>query len=65
MYLPERMSEAEITAAVQAIVAEVGATGPGDMGKVMGKVKEHLGWQGRYGLGVRRREGRLEPISTG
>lgn len=42
VYLPERMSEAEITAAVQAIVAEVGAAGPGDMGKVMGAVKSQL-----------------------
>lgn len=42
VYLPERMSEAEITAAVQAIVAEVGAAGPGDMGKVMGAVKSKL-----------------------
>ena len=42
VYLPERMSEAEITAAVQAIVAEVGAAGPGDMGKVMGAVKTKL-----------------------
>ena len=41
-YLPARMSEAEVTAAVQAIVAEVGARGPGDMGKVMGVVKTRL-----------------------
>ncbi|MDY0106461.1 MAG: GatB/YqeY domain-containing protein [Giesbergeria sp.] len=41
-YLPERMSEAEVAAAVQAIVAELGAKGPGDMGKVMGVVKTRL-----------------------
>lgn len=41
-YLPARMSEAEIAQAVQAIVAEVGAKGPGDMGKVMGVVKIRL-----------------------
>lgn len=41
-YLPARMSEAEVTAAVLAIVAEVGAKGPGDMGKVMGVVKTRL-----------------------
>ena len=41
-YLPARMSEAEVTAAVQAIVAEVGAKGPGDRGKVMGVVKTRL-----------------------
>ena len=41
-YLPERMSAEEITAAVQGIVAELGAAGPGDMGKVMGAVKTRL-----------------------
>jgi uncharacterized protein YqeY len=50
VYLPERMSEAEITTAVQAIVAEVGATGPGDMGKVMGKVKSALAGKADMGL---------------
>ena len=41
-YLPARMSEAEILDAVKAIVAELGAKGPGDMGKVMGVVKTRL-----------------------
>jgi uncharacterized protein YqeY len=41
-YLPERMSEAEVAEAVKAIVVEVGAKGPGDMGKVMGVVKTRL-----------------------
>ncbi len=41
-YLPARISEAEILDAVKAIVAEVGAAGPGDMGKVMGVVKARL-----------------------
>ena len=50
VYLPQRMSEAEITAAVQAIVAEVGATGPADMGKVMGKVKTDLAGKADMGL---------------
>jgi uncharacterized protein YqeY len=36
------MSEGEVAAAVQAIVAELGAKGPGDMGKVMGAVKTRL-----------------------
>ena len=49
-YLPERLSEAEITAAVQAIVAEVGATGPGDMGKVMCKGKATLAGKADMGL---------------
>ncbi len=41
-YLPTRMSGEEVTAAVQAIVAQLGAKGPGDMGKVMGAVKTQL-----------------------
>ncbi|WP_293748871.1 GatB/YqeY domain-containing protein [Limnohabitans sp. Rim8] len=41
-YLPARMSAEEVTAAVQAIVSELGAKGPGDMGKVMGAVKTQL-----------------------
>jgi len=41
-YLPQRMSADEVTAAVKAIVADLGASGPGDMGKVMGAVKTQL-----------------------
>lgn len=41
-YLPARMSVDEIAAEVRAIVAELGASGPGDMGKVMGAVKTRL-----------------------
>ena len=40
--LPQCMSAEEVTAAVAAIVAELGASGPGDMGKVMGAVKAQL-----------------------
>ena len=41
-YLPARMSAIEVTEAVKTIVADVGATGPGDMGKVMAAVKAQL-----------------------
>jgi hypothetical protein len=41
-YLPQRLSAEEVAAEVRAIVAELGATGPGDMGKVMGAVKTRL-----------------------
>ena len=41
-YLPQRMGADEIAAEVKAIVAELGAKGPGDMGKVMGVVKTRL-----------------------
>ena len=41
-YLPARLSPDEVAAEVRAIVAELGAKGPGDMGKVMGAVKSRL-----------------------
>ena len=41
-YLPTRLSSAEIEAQVQAIVAEVGAAGAGDMGRVMAIIKTRL-----------------------
>jgi uncharacterized protein YqeY len=41
-YMPEQLSDAEIAAEVQAAVAEVGAAGPQDMGKVMGVLKPKL-----------------------
>nr|WP_315228932.1 GatB/YqeY domain-containing protein [uncultured Limnohabitans sp.] len=50
VYLPQRLSADEITAAVKAIVAEVGAAGPGDMGKVMGAVKAQLAGKADMGL---------------
>ncbi|WP_445286815.1 GatB/YqeY domain-containing protein [Variovorax atrisoli] len=42
VYLPQRMGADEVAAEVKAIVAELGAKGPGDMGKVMGVVKARL-----------------------
>jgi uncharacterized protein YqeY len=41
-YLPQRLSADEVAAEVAKIVASLGATGPGDMGKVMGAVKAQL-----------------------
>ena len=41
-YLPERLSAQELNDAVLAIVKELGASSPGDMGKVMGAVKTRL-----------------------
>jgi uncharacterized protein YqeY len=37
-YAPEQLSEAELDRLIEEAIAEVGATGPGDLGKVMGKV---------------------------
>jgi uncharacterized protein YqeY len=41
-YLPKQMSAEELEAAVKAIVAETGAEGPKDMGKVMGVASKQL-----------------------
>ena len=49
-YLPQRLSADEVTAQVAAIVAELGASGPGDMGKVMGAVKAKLAGKADMGL---------------
>ena len=41
-YLPARLSADEVTIAVAAIVADLGAVGPADMGRVMAAVKGQL-----------------------
>ena len=41
-YLPTQMTDAELEAAVSAIIAQVGAAGPQDMGKVMGVASKQL-----------------------
>jgi uncharacterized protein len=41
-YLPQRLSAEDVAAQVARIVKELGAAGPGDMGKVMGAVKAQL-----------------------
>jgi len=41
-YLPQRLSSEEVAAAVARIAADVGAAGPGDMGKVMAAAKAEL-----------------------
>ena len=41
-YLPQRMDADAVAAEVNSVVAELGAKGPGDMGKVMGAVKAKL-----------------------
>jgi len=49
-YLPAKMGEAEIVAAIQAAIAETGATGAADMGKLMGALKPKLAGQADMGL---------------
>jgi uncharacterized protein YqeY len=48
-YMPQQLDEAEIAAAVAEVIASVGATGPQDMGKVMGMLKPKLA--GRADMG--------------
>ncbi|HET7772195.1 MAG TPA: GatB/YqeY domain-containing protein [Burkholderiaceae bacterium] len=50
VYLPEQMSEAEVEAAVAAAVAQAGAAGPQDMGKVMAIVKPALAGKADMGM---------------
>ena len=48
-YLPQQLSEAEVDAAIAAAIAEAGAVGAKDMGKVMGLLKSRLA--GRTDMG--------------
>ena len=49
-YLPQRLSAQEIQDTVAALAAELGASGPGDMGKVMGAAKARLAGKADMGL---------------
>lgn len=48
-YLPEQMDAAELEAVIDEIIAASGASGPQDMGKVMGTLKPRI--QGRADMG--------------
>jgi len=41
-YLPEQLSGEKLEAEIKAIIASVGASGPGDLGKVMGVASKSL-----------------------
>jgi hypothetical protein len=49
-YLPQRLSAQEIQDAVKALVTELGAAGPGDMGRVMAAAKARLAGNADMGL---------------
>jgi len=49
-YLPQQMSESEVAALVAAAIATSGATGPGDMGKVMGILKPQVAGKADGGM---------------
>ncbi|TXH75162.1 MAG: GatB/YqeY domain-containing protein [Lysobacteraceae bacterium] len=48
-YLPAKLGAAEISAAIEAAIAETGAQGPADMGKLMGVLKPRLAGQADMG----------------
>jgi uncharacterized protein len=48
-FLPRQMAEAEVQAAAAAIIAELGAAGPKDMGRVMAALKERHAGQMDFG----------------
>jgi uncharacterized protein YqeY len=41
-YLPQQLTEDEIVAQLKTIISQIGATGPQDMGKVMGMATKHF-----------------------
>jgi uncharacterized protein YqeY len=49
-YLPPRLSSDEVDATVAALVTELGAAGPGDMGRVMAAAKARLGGRAEMAL---------------
>lgn len=49
-YLPAKLGEAEILAAIAAAKAETGAAGPADIGKLMGVLKPQLAGQADMGV---------------
>ena len=48
-YVPAKLGEAEVLPAIDAVIAETGASGPTDMGKVMGLIKQKLAGQADMG----------------
>ena len=48
-YLPAKLGETEILAAIEAAIAQTGASGPADMGKLMGALKPALAGQADMG----------------
>lgn len=48
-YLPKQMSEADSKAAIAAVIKEVGATSPKEMGKVMAALKEKFAGEMDFG----------------
>ncbi len=50
LYLPAKLGEAEILAAIEAAISETGASTPADMGKLMAVLKPRFAGQADMGL---------------
>ena len=60
-YLPEKLDEAAILAAIDQAITETGASAPADMGKLMGALKPKLAGQADMGLVSKLVKQRLNP----
>lgn len=49
-YVPQRLSAEQVAAEIAALVAELGAVGPGDMGRVMAAAKTRLAGKAEMAL---------------
>lgn len=49
-YMPAQLSAAEVQSAIQNIIADLGASGPQDMGKVIGALKAQLAGKADMGM---------------
>jgi uncharacterized protein len=59
-FLPKQMGDAEVGDAIGAAITEVGATGPKDMGKVMGLLKGRYAGRMDFGAASARVKDRLK-----
>ena len=49
-YMPAQLSAAEVQSAIQKVIADLGASGPQDMGKVIGALKAQLAGMADMGM---------------
>ena len=61
-YVPARLSADEVSAGVGALVDELGASGPADLGKVMGAAKQRFAGNADMGLALLLKERRVRKI---
>lgn len=64
-YLPAQMSADDIAAAIRAAIAQTGASGPADMGKVMGLLKPQLAGKADMGAVSQQIKAALQAAAQG